>query len=157
MYHNIRLYLSTLNEFLKNQQYAEENQQTYRSKRHDKLWIMTHPEPGHKRFDEPNADRHQELNNEKRWDCIFVWYYPDKQVHDQRTVYCKFKVTCSKYEPKIEATVIQYHNFMNHGEFQVSLRIIDRHAAAFNHCDHNNNKSCHCSQCIADLRTDVKC
>ncbi len=44
----------------------------------------------------------------------------------------KFQIGSMMNQTQVETTIVEYHHFVHHCEFQMRLRIINRHAAIFN-------------------------
>ena len=43
-------------------------------------------------------------------------------------------------EPEVETRVIENHNFMNHGEFEVGFGVVDWHTAVLDEANHEQDE-----------------
>ena len=109
---------------------------------------MAHPVTCCKRFQQPNHCGKQYLNAEKQRNRDIPLKIAHKQISNQGTIHRKLQVGGMKNQTQIKPAVVQNHNFMNHGQFQMRFRIIHRHTAVFDHGNHHQHKSSHYTEGI---------
>ena len=102
---------------------------------------MAHSEARHKRFNDAHYDCKKNLDGDKNNNAVMQCQAGrNQEIGDQRTIHGKFKMGGIKDQSKIESAIVKNHHFMYHGQFKMCFRVIDRHAAIFNHGHYYQDK-----------------
>lgn len=100
----------------------------------NKLRVFTHFITGTERFVQAYNNSQTDYYSKKCKNLnVDTPFGIDEYGGYKRTVNSVFQ-ECSNVEKRlVETTVVQYHHFMNHGEFKVSFGVVNGHSAILNH------------------------